>query len=43
MIIWSSEKGFRLFGCGVALLLSVLIAIVVFALSGGACTVFIFP
>jgi hypothetical protein len=43
MIFWSSNSGFRLFGCGALLLLSILIAVVVFVLSGGACTVFIFP
>jgi hypothetical protein len=43
MLFWSSQSGFRLIGCGALLLLSILIMVLVFVLSGGACTVFIFP
>jgi hypothetical protein len=48
MIVWESGRGPRLLGCGpvgcVALLvLSLAITILVLALSGGACTIFVFP
>jgi hypothetical protein len=43
MIVWGSGGGPRLVGCGALLLASVVIFLVIFALSGGQCGVFIFP
>jgi hypothetical protein len=43
MIVWGSGRGPRLFGCGTALLASIVIALLVYALSGGQCAVFVFP
>ena len=43
MIVWGSGQGPRLLGCGTLLLASIVIALLIFAISGGACTVFVFP
>ena len=43
MIFWRSGQGPRFVGCGSLLLLSVVIALLVYTLSGGHCVVFIFP
>jgi hypothetical protein len=43
MIIWRSGQGPRLMGCGTMLLASIVIALLVYAISGGHCTFFIFP
>jgi hypothetical protein len=43
MIIWEPGRGPRLMGCGVLLLVSLAIMVLVFVLSGGACAVFVFP
>ena len=43
MFVWRSGRRPRLMGCGTLLLVSLVIAVVVYALSGGQCTVFIFP
>ncbi len=43
MIVWGSGRGPRLLGCGTLLLASIVISLLIFAISGGACTVFVFP
>ncbi len=43
MIIWRSWRGSRLFGCGTLLLTSLVITLLVYAISGGQCTFFVFP
>ena len=43
MIVWRSGQGPRLIGCGTLLLVSIVIAILIYAISGGQCTVFVFP
>jgi hypothetical protein len=43
MIVWSSGRGPRLVGCGTALLVSVVIMVLVYWLSGGQCTLVVFP
>jgi hypothetical protein len=43
MFVWSSGRGPRLMGCGTLLLTSLVIAVLVYALSGGQCTLFVFP
>jgi hypothetical protein len=43
MIVWGPGRGPRLVGCGGLLLASIVIAIFVYAISGGQCTFFIFP
>jgi hypothetical protein len=43
MIVWGSGRGPRLIGCGTLLLTSLVIAILVFAISGGQCAFFVFP
>ena len=43
MIVWGPGQRPRLMGCGTALLVGVVIFLLVYALSGGQCNVFIFP
>lgn len=43
MIFWGSGGGPRLFGCGTALVVCVIIAVLVSVLSGGQCMVIMFP
>jgi hypothetical protein len=43
VIFWRPGQGPRFVGCGWLLLLSVVIALLVYTLSSGRCTVFIFP
>jgi hypothetical protein len=43
MIIWGSGRRPRLMGCGTLLLTSLVIMLLVYALSGGQCTLFVFP
>jgi hypothetical protein len=43
VIVWTPGRGPRLAGCGTALLVGVVIFLLVYALSGGQCNVFIFP
>ena len=43
MIFWRSGQGPRLMGCGTLLLTSLVITLLVYALSGGQCTLFVFP
>jgi hypothetical protein len=43
MISWGAGRGPRLVGCVPLLLASVVIALLVYAVSGGQCTVFVFP
>jgi hypothetical protein len=43
MFIWRSGRGPRLVGCGTLLLASLVIALLIYAISGGQCTVFVFP
>jgi hypothetical protein len=40
---WSSGRGPRLFGCGTLLLVSIVIALLIYAISGGQCVFFVFP
>ena len=43
MIFWSSGRGPRMMGCGTLLLMSLVITLLVFAISGGQCAFFVFP
>ena len=43
VIIWRSGRGPRLIGCGTLLLASIVIALLIYTISGGQCTVFVFP
>ena len=43
MILWRSGRGPRLVGCGTMLLSALVISLLVYAISGGQCTVFVFP
>ena len=43
MIIWRSGRGPRLAGCGTLLLTSLVVTLLVYALSGWQCTLFVFP
>lgn len=43
MIIWRSGRRPRMMGCGTLLLASIVIALLIYAISGGQCTVFVFP
>jgi hypothetical protein len=43
MITWRSGRGPRLVGCGTLLLASLVIALLIYAISGGQCTVFVLP
>ncbi len=43
MFIWRSGQRPRLMGCGTLLLASLVIMLLVYALSGGQCTLFVFP
>ena len=43
MMVWGSGRRPRLVGCGTLLLASIVIALLIYAISGGQCTVFVFP
>jgi hypothetical protein len=43
MMIWRSGQGPRFMGCGTLLLASIVIFLLVLAISGGQCAVFVFP
>ena len=43
MIFWRSGRGFGMAGCGSLLLTSLVIFLLVYALSGGQCGVIVFP
>ena len=43
MFVWRSGQRPRLMGCGTALLVSLVIMLLVYALSGGQCTLVVFP
>ena len=43
MIFWGSRRGPGLAGCGSLLLTSLVIFLLVYALSGGQCGVLVFP
>jgi hypothetical protein len=43
MILWRSGRGPRLYGCGMLLLASLVLTVVVFVLSSGHCALFILP
>jgi hypothetical protein len=43
MIFWRSGRGFGMVGCGSLLLTSLVIFLLIYALSGGQCGVIVFP
>jgi hypothetical protein len=43
MIVWRSGRGPRMIGCGTLLLASIVISLLIYAISGGQCAVFVFP
>jgi hypothetical protein len=43
MIVWGGGRGPRLVGCGAMVLVSAVIMVLVYILSGGNCALVIFP
>jgi hypothetical protein len=43
MFVWRSGRGPRMIGCGTLLLASIVISLLIYAISGGQCAVFVFP